>query len=343
MSEMFEQQRAEAHLGPTEYALIKAILEQVRVDGPRLLQTDLYMQQYGPFRATTVKAFSITRRTVDGRSLLKIYRGVEPRARRDREVDALKLASQWSLSVPGVLAIGEQADTSWAVLSIVPGTQSSTTTTSQIDACIHRALALTADLCRHVEDLIPGSGWRQDGKDTTSTGHHHLLLGQLSPRCRRQPRWDDLRAALAPLDQEPTVYLHGDIKSEHLLVDGGTVHIVDWEASARGPAARDHAEIMFHLVRDLVYADIGPQRLPGDAIGRVPVTGAVLAWRVVKWLDRRRPWILRQCRWTTSNNWPTHPIPRTRCKGSAVSSRDHVVMASPDSALCRTLTRLWRL
>lgn len=180
MSEMFEQQRAEAHLGPREYALIKAILEQVRVDGPRLLQTDLYMQQYGPFRATTVKAFSITRRTVDGRSLLKIYRGVEPRARRDREVDALKLASQWSLSVPGVLAIGEQADTSWAVLSIVPGTQSSTTTTSQIDAYIHRALALTADLCRHVEDLIPGSGWRQDGKDTTSTGHHHLLLGQLS-------------------------------------------------------------------------------------------------------------------------------------------------------------------
>lgn len=108
-------------------------------------------------------------------------------------------------------------------------------------------------------------------------------------RCRRHPWWEDLRAALAPLDQEPTVYLHGDIKSEHLLVDGETVHIVDWEASARGPAARDHAEIMFHLVRDLVYADIGPQRLPGDAIGRVPVTGAVFAWRVVQWLDRRRP------------------------------------------------------
>jgi hypothetical protein len=163
MSEMFEQQRAEAHPGPSEYALIKAILEQVHVDGPWLLQTDLYIQQYGPFRATTVKAFSITHRTVDGRSLLKIYRGVEPRARRDREVDALKLASQWSLSVPGLLAIGEQADTSWAVLSIVPGTQSSARTTSQIGAYIHRALALTVDLCRRVADLIPGSGWRQDG------------------------------------------------------------------------------------------------------------------------------------------------------------------------------------
>jgi hypothetical protein len=250
---------------------------------------DLYMQQYGPFRPATFKAFSITRRTVDGRSLLKIYRGVEPRARRDREVDALKLASQWSLSVPDVLAIGEQADTSWVVLSIVPGTQSSTTTTSEIDAYIHRALALGAALCRQVDHLTPGSGWRQDGNGTANTAHHHLLLGQLSPRCRRQPWWEDLHAALAPLDQEPTIYLHGDIKPEHLLVDGETVHIVDWEASARGPAACDHADIMFHLVRDLVYADVDPQRLPADVIGRVPVAGAVLAWRVVQWLDRRRP------------------------------------------------------
>lgn len=251
------------------------------------VQADDRMRQYGPFGLATAKSFSITRRSVDGRSLLKIYRGVEPLARRDREADALMLAAQWGLSVPAVLDIGELADTSWAVLGIVPGKRSSTTTASETDAYVHCALALCAVLHQRVDGLTPGSGWQQCSGIVT---HRHSLLEQLSPRCRQQPWWKVLYAELAPLDEQPTVYLHGDIKPEHLLVDDETVHIVDWEASARGPAVCDHADIMFHLVRDLVYAegDVDSQRLPVDVLSQVPVVGPVLAWRVVRWLDRRR-------------------------------------------------------
>lgn len=97
-----------------------------------------------------------------------------------------------------------------------------------------------------------------------------------------------MHAALAPRPRANSEF-HEDIQPEHLVVEEKTVHIIGWKASAQGSVACDRADIMFHLARDLVYTDVDPQRLPADVIGRVPVSGAVLAWRAVQWLDGRRP------------------------------------------------------
>ncbi|RBM22520.1 aminoglycoside phosphotransferase family protein [Streptomyces sp. PT12] len=254
-------------------------------------RTDQGGERFGPFGPATVKPFSITRTAVDQSALLKIYRGVEPLARRDREADALRMACQSGASTPSVLATGEHVDHAWSVLSFVPGTPCSIATASGVDDFVRRALSITADVHRHGRrlSLTPGAGWRQNGDGGSTITHRESLSGQLSPRCRRQPWWQDFHAMLAALDPEPTVYLHGDIKPEHLLIDGARVHVVDWEASARGPAVCDYADIMFHLVRDLVYLGAPRQRLPLDVIGQVPAFGPVVAWRLVLWLDRRRP------------------------------------------------------
>jgi Phosphotransferase enzyme family len=254
-------------------------------------RTDQGRERFGPFGPATVKPFSITRTAVDRSALLKIYRGVEPLARRDREADALRMACQSGVSTPSVLATGEHMDHAWSVLSFVPGTPCSITSASGVDDFVRRALSFAVDV--HDQGrwlrLPPGAGWRQDSDGGSTVAHRDFLSGQLSPRCRRQPWWQGFYAVLAALDREPTVYLHGDIKPEHLLIDGARVHVVDWEASARGPAACDYADIMFHLVRDLVYARTPQKRIPLDVIGQVPVFGPVVAWRLVLWLDRRRP------------------------------------------------------
>ncbi|MFG3304694.1 aminoglycoside phosphotransferase family protein [Streptomyces wuyuanensis] len=227
------------------------------------------------------------RRAVDGSSVLKIYRGVHPPARRDRESYALERARRWGLRTPTVLATGEWPGHAWSVLSTVPGEPCAVTTPRGLQDYVNRVLAVIANIHGH-HSTAPGPGWRSD-QGTTTPAHREFLLSQLSTRCSSQSWWSDLRAALAPLDDLPTVHLHGDIKPEHLLVAGEEVHVLDWEASARGPAACDYADVVFHLVRDLVYGGQVPQHLPADIVGSVPVDGPVLAWRTVLWLDRRRP------------------------------------------------------
>jgi hypothetical protein len=118
---------------------------------------------------------------------------------------------------------------------------------------------------------------------------HHFLLDQLSPRCQLRPWWAALSEALQLLDSQPVVHLHGNLKPEHLLVDNGKLHVVDWEASARGPAVVDYTDVAFHLVRDLLYEGVPPGRVPVGLMARLPFSGPALAWRLLLWLDRRRP------------------------------------------------------
>jgi hypothetical protein len=73
------------------------------------------------------------------------------------------------------------------------------------------------------------------------------------------------------------------------LVDDDRVHVVDWEASARGPAVVDYTDVVFHLVRDLLYEGVPPKDVPVGLMTRLPFSGPVLAWRLLLWLDRRRP------------------------------------------------------
>ncbi|MGW0790264.1 hypothetical protein ACWD04_18930 [Streptomyces sp. NPDC002911] len=47
--------------------------------------------------------------------------------------------------------------------------------------------------------------------------------------------------------------------------------------------------MVFHLIRDLLYEGVPPGRIPIDLVTRLPFSGPVLAWRLLLWLDRRRP------------------------------------------------------
>lgn len=242
---------------------------------------------YGPFDRATVKPYAMTQRAVDGGSLLKVYAVVDPEGRRHREADTIRRAAHWGLSVPEALATGRCDAGSWSVFRMLPGVPCGVHTDRAIEEYIDHVIRLTDRLHRSSLDLTPGSGW--SGERGSPTTQPQFLLDQLSPRCRERPWWATLAEALQPLESHPVVYLHGDLKPEHLLVDDYQLSVVDWEASARGPAVADYADVVFHLVRDLLYGGLKPGRVPIDLMTRLPFSGPVLAWRLLLWLDRRRP------------------------------------------------------
>ena len=245
-------------------------------------------RRYGPFGPAAVKPYSRNQRSLDGGSLLKVYLGIDPRGRRRRETEALAIAAGSGFSVPAVLATGDDEDRSWTLFRILPGNPCTTGTKDGIRHYLAHVLAVADRLHRSAAGLRPGPGWRV-GEQGAPVTQRQFLLDQLTARCRQKPCWKGLEEALEPVNALPTVYLHGDLKPEHLLVDGERLHVVDWEASCRGPAAGDFADIVFHLVRDLIYAAVPPSDLPTGLIAEIPLHGPVLAWRLIQWLDRRRP------------------------------------------------------
>ncbi|MFD7508383.1 phosphotransferase [Streptomyces sp. NPDC059853] len=243
--------------------------------------------RYGPFGRATVKPFSRAQRAVDGGALLKTYVGVDPERRRRREVESVRHAVHWGLSVPEVLATGRCNADSWSVFRVLPGRPCGVRTDRAIEEYIGHVLGLSQRLHRSAPGLAPGPGWSDEGG--CPEPRHSFLLNQLSSRCRLRPWWAALAEPLQPLESHPVVYLHGDLKPEHLLVGDHQLSVVDWEASARGPAVVDHTDVAFHLIRDLLYAGVEPRRIPVGLMTRLPFSGPVLAWRLLLWLDRRRP------------------------------------------------------
>jgi len=234
-----------------------------------------------------VKPFSLTCRSVDGRSLLKVYRGIQPPIRRDHETEALRLAAEWSLPVPRVLATGTGRRTAWTVFRAVDGVPGDITTRDGVRSFISRTRTTAQLLQDRARGLAPGLGWAPTPGPPISNSD--FLLDQFSDRCRQRNWWTELEAVIKSINLDPTVYLHGDFKPEHFLANRGRLHVVDWEASARGPAQCDYADAVFHLVRDLIYMGKAPDQLPISTICSLPVGPGVLVWRLLRWLDRRRP------------------------------------------------------
>ncbi|MGW4978220.1 phosphotransferase [Streptomyces mirabilis] len=243
--------------------------------------------KHGPFGQAITKPFARTRRAVDERSLFKVYMGIDPEGRRKREVETVQRAAHLALSVPEVLATGTGEDGSWTVFGMLPGVPCGVRTGRAIEGYLGHVLNLTHRLHRSSASLAPGLGW--ENRHGRLVPQHRFLLDQFSPRCRLRPWWEALTKALQPLESHPVVHLHGDLKPEHLLVDDDRVHVVDWEASARGPAVVDYTDVVFHLVRDLLYEGVPPKDVPVGLMTRLPFSGPVLAWRLLLWLDRRRP------------------------------------------------------
>ncbi|MGW0992005.1 aminoglycoside phosphotransferase family protein [Streptomyces sp. NPDC002523] len=268
----------------TEQQSVSHRHEHAPVDLPRL---ELLQHQLGGYGSATVKPNSITRWAIDGRSVLKIYRCVLPHERRRREVEALALAANWGFSVPRVLATGERKTHAWTVLSTVTGEPCSFDTDQGIQDYLRHVVSTTERLHSQVVGLPPGAGWTWQEGDAIR-GNSRFLLDQMSLACRRLPWWKSLETSLEPCDALPTVYLHGDLKPDHLLFDGSRRHVLDWEASGRGPASSDHADATFHLIRDLIYSSVPVHRIPAGLISQLCVPSAVLAWRLAMWLDRRR-------------------------------------------------------
>ncbi len=243
-------------------------------------------QGLGPFGPAALKPYSRTRFATDGSAFLKIYVGIDPEGRRQREVATVERAALWGISVPAVLATGNDGAGSWTAFRAVDGTPCSVSTHSAIEEYIGYVVTVSRRLHRPVADATPGSGWEARRAGVVSP--HQFLLDQFSPRCRSLPWWAVLSEALQPVDSHPVVRLHGDLKPEHLLIESERLHVVDWEASACGPAVLDYTDVVFHLVRDLLYEGTPPGRIPVDLLTRLPFSGPVLAWRLLLWLDRRR-------------------------------------------------------
>lgn len=245
----------------------------------------------GPFGPAVHKSYSRTQHATDGSAFLKVYVGIDPDGRRRREVATIERAALRGISVPPVLASGVGEGGSWTVFRTMTGTPCSIGTREAVERYIGHVVAVSGRLHRPTAGVTPGSGW--GARRVALCSSHQFLLDQLSSRCHRLPWWSVLSAALQTIDAHPVVHLHGDLKAEHLLVDGNRLHVVDWEASARGPAVLDYTDVVFHLIRDLLYEDVPPGRIPVDLVTRLPFSGPVLAWRLLLWLDRRRPQDIR--------------------------------------------------
>ncbi|MEU8972562.1 aminoglycoside phosphotransferase family protein [Streptomyces monashensis] len=243
-------------------------------------------QELGPFGPAVLKPFSRTRFATDRSAMLKVYLGIDPEGRRRREAATVERAGLLGISVPAVLATGSGEAGAWTVFQAVDGTPCSVGTRKTTAEYIGHVVAVSARLHRPFAGATPGSGWRaRRGSPASPSG---FLLDQFSPRCRWLPWWAMLGQALQTIDSHPVVHLHGDLKPAHFLVDGEHVHVVDWEASACGPAVLDYTDVAFHLVRDLLYEGVPPGRIPVDLVTWLPFSGPVLAWRLLLWLDRRR-------------------------------------------------------
>jgi Ser/Thr protein kinase RdoA (MazF antagonist) len=243
-------------------------------------------KRYGPFLLQTSKPFSLTACQASRRLLLKIYRGVRPHSRQARERDALDYLASTDIAAPHTVESGHTVAVAWILLERVPGMPCNLATDGRVRDYLHRAQELVNKLHRTGPVDGCGPGWHTAVARRPADLH---LADQLTRPARHQPWWPHLAGHLSELNPLPAMRLHGDIKPEHLLVSPRTTHVVDWEACATGPAVCDRADIAFHAVRDLAYAD---QR-PDTVIETTPTSEAqlapMLAWRLALWADRRRP------------------------------------------------------
>jgi aminoglycoside phosphotransferase (APT) family kinase protein len=238
--------------------------------------------RFGPLTAPMIKPYSLSLRTIDNKLLIKVYRGIDPTARQQRELDAVAIAPTLGVSVPEVLDHGHVSDVSWTAFEILAAAAGTATPDSSF-------LAQVGPVMAALHRSAPGGagpGWISDNSVGLTNREH--LIRQLSVRAQSAPWWAAIAEGLRALDDEPAVYLHGDLKPEHLLTSTGGVWVVDWEASARGAAACDHADAIFHLLRDLIYTDqstVDTAPVAASPVGLAPA----LAWRLTIWADRRRP------------------------------------------------------
>jgi hypothetical protein len=149
-------------------------------------------------------------------------------------------------------------------------------------AFLSAACSLLAPLHVHETTQGAGPGWNGPYFSTTSA----FLASQLSRSMRSLSFWPRLRCHLRSLDTLPVVWLHGDVKPEHILTGAGHAVLVDWEACSRGPAVLDQTDATFRVLRDLTYTS----RLTPDAtasLSRTKHHTIALTWRLILWLDRR--------------------------------------------------------
>lgn len=243
------------------------------------------MQDYGAFTPLTINGYGATCQNVRGTVLFKAYLAIDSAGRRQREAHAVRQARHLGVSTPEVLSSGQAAGTHWTLFSVVPG--DSRPLGDHHDAA--RFLRMYARVLEHIHTQpapAAGPGWTGIGQSTA-----RFVLSQLTPRWTRQTWARDLHSALRATEQQPCVLLHGDIQPRHFLHTSDQISVVDWETASRGPVGLDHADAVFHAVRDLAYQgglDPDPSAISA-ALDRV--TGGIpfLAWRLVLWADRRRP------------------------------------------------------
>jgi Ser/Thr protein kinase RdoA (MazF antagonist) len=138
-------------------------------------------------------------------------------------------------SLSGLLA-AHPADAAWAVAQV-----------GRASRLVHDEMAAVVDGdTTHGWDTLPRNDIETELTATLRAGDHvRVLLPALGRR------FDDLAATvvdgLAAGDPTPEVFLHGDLKADNLLVDGGRVRVLDLDRVSRGEAALDLAKFVADL------------------------------------------------------------------------------------------------
>ncbi|GAA2031302.1 hypothetical protein GCM10009839_33990 [Catenulispora yoronensis] len=247
------------------------------------LLIDTLRQVFGDFDMPLWKPYSVNAKSTDSTVRLKIYRGISPAQRQERERAAIEQAPSHGIPVPRLLHSGATATTTWSVFENVAGSPGRLDNEIGLDAFVDNVVELMTRL-HDGRGLACWPGSCQDRPNSASVNE------QLSHRARSRPWWPELCERLRILDSVDSIRLHGDIKPEHFIASDHERYVVDWEAATVGPAVLDYADFLFHTVRDLIYAGRNaPEQLAARCGGGMQALGVTLAWRVVLWTDRRRP------------------------------------------------------
>src|SRR5699024_7237522 len=172
---------------------------------------------FGPFRLQHEKTHSRMLRSETGEVLLKEYLVIASEARQEREALAIAGAERLGVNVPKILGAGTTESTAWTLFQLLPGSPGSLRPGQSLINFVNQVVDLGTELHSRALDAAPGTGWFVSEKEEWT--QREFLMSQFSPSASSRPWWSDLDRTLEATDLGPVVYLHGDLKAEHFIVD----------------------------------------------------------------------------------------------------------------------------
>lgn len=222
-----------------------------------------------------------------GELVVKIFSpkesGLDGAADMESELFATKLANKHGVNSPKIVAVGEicdRYDFKYIVMSFERGVSFGDAVESMSDA---EKVALGREL-RRITDRMNLPCERFNRSDPFDRSFGGGRWRKFSERFKSE-RFERISA----INRDETVFVHGDLNPDNILVDGGALTILDFADALVAPIYYEHALVaseLFHFDKALIrgfFGEYGPKSLTNtilDGLLLHDFGGDVIAQRV---------------------------------------------------------------